>query len=608
MRRILKNRIVTAGALVTLALVTLAAGSGAFGGAVLPWSVEFFMWCLTAAIAASHRPFGGIGLGFGALVLPLAIDRLGAAAALVAATARLLIAVLRRAYERRTTSGGLPRRETKGGFPRRGTGDRFPRRGTSDGLLDGLFAAAVVALAAFAAMVVRTSDAFELALFAWRASFPALVYVSSLALIAAFGRMVLKWIWPRVWESADTPDFLPMLLEGGCWILGALLADVAAELGWGRVAPVVLAIVLLAAEAARNAFARGASDDRVGEFERLHQAHERILSETSGMAAVADQILVECSNILPVYWYRFELESHEDPPGEGQSQESDHPDLERRSWSAGPDNALTEGRLRPAARPPMLPGVHRRAAWHVIEESLAVDGEIMACVRLWCDPRQIEPGAEELFATLVPQMASSVHRARLDREARLDPLTGVPVRRILESALQKTFRRSCDEGRSMAVIMCDVDHFKQVNDTYGHAAGDEALILVARALDAARRENDLCCRYGGEEFTLLLQSVSGEAALRLAERLRQAVAAIDLVYEGRDVPLAVSAGVAAFPELHIKTAGELLLLADKALYEAKRSGRNRCLLNLGNGAFRSISGTNLDQGATPAKKPPRIFG
>ncbi len=204
-------------------------------------------------------------------------------------------------------------------------------------------------------------------------------------------------------------------------------------------------------------------------------------------------------------------------------------------------------------------------------------------------------------------MASSVHRARLDREARLDPLTGVPVRRILESSLQRAFRRSCEEGSSLAVIMCDVDHFKQVNDTYGHAAGDQALIVVAEALNAQRRENDLCCRYGGEEFTLLLEEASGEAALRLAERLRLAVSEVDLVFEGRSIPLALSAGVAAFPELHIKTASELLLLADEALCEAKRSGRNRCLLHLGQGAFGAVAGTDLGQREKSTQEAPRFF-
>ena len=574
MRKSLKDRLVTAGALATLALVTLVGGSGLLAGTDLPASVELLLWCLAAAMAAAHRPFGGTGLGLGALALPAVIQRLGVpAAALVAGVARLLIAALGRVAERRARSDGW--------------------------LLRGFVAATVVTSAALAGAALRSGAALESASFAWRAALPATVYVLSLTLIAVAGRRVLKRTWLRFWRATGKPQVRPLLIDGCGWILGELLADAAAVLGWGKVAPIVLVVALLGAEAARNAIARGASDDRVVDFERLHQAHERILGETSGMAAVADQILVECSNILPVYWYHFELESpHESEAGA--------PEGERRSWAAGPDGALQEGEPRPAPRPPMLPGVHRRAAWRIIEEPLAVDGEALGRVRLWCDPRQIEPGAEDLFATLVPQMASSVHRARLDREARLDPLTGVPVRRILDSSLQKAYRESCDQGRSVAVIMCDVDHFKQVNDTYGHAAGDEALIVVARTLDAVRRENDLCCRYGGEEFTLLLEDANGEAALRLADRLRQAVAEIDLVYDGRQIPLTMSAGVAAFPELQIKTAGELLLLADEALYEAKESGRNRCLLNLGRGAFRSTSGKNL--GDPTPQELPRIFG
>ena len=122
----------------------------------------------------------------------------------------------------------------------------------------------------------------------------------------------------------------------------------------------------------------------------------------------------------------------------------------------------------------------------------------------------------------------------------------------------------------MAVIMCDIDFFKKVNDTHGHAAGDEALKLVASTLDSERRERDLCCRYGGEEFTVLLEATDGDAALRLAERLRQAVQALRFEFEGRSIPLTLSLGVAAFPELHIKTASELLLLADEALGREQR--------------------------------------
>lgn len=86
-----------------------------------------------------------------------------------------------------------------------------------------------------------------------------------------------------------------------------------------------------------------------------------------------------------------------------------------------------------------------------------------------CDPRRIKPGAEELFATLVPQLASSVHRVHLEREVKLDPLTGVPGRRAPEGRLQKAYRDAYEKGRPFAVIMCDIDFFKRINDTHGHA-------------------------------------------------------------------------------------------------------------------------------------------
>ncbi len=369
----------------------------------------------------------------------------------------------------------------------------------------------------------------------------------------------------------------PILLDLVGFAAGLLLAHVARSAGWAMVLPHLLLVVALAAEAARSALLRRRSESQVGHLERLQEANERILGETSGMGSIAQQILTECRNVLPVQWFQFES-----------------PNLEGRwqSWAAGPDALLVEGRPRPPARPSMLPGIHRRAEWAVIEETLHAggedeDGEALASLRLWCDPRRIEPGAERLFATLLPQMASSVHRARLDREAKLDPLTGVPVRRLLDARMQSVFRRACEEGKPMAVIMCDIDYFKKVNDTWGHAAGDEALKLVAKTLDHQRRESDLCCRYGGEEFTVLLENTDGEAALRLAERLRRAIAALAFSFGGNKIPLTLSLGVASFPELHIKTASELLLLADEALYEAKKRGRNQALLNIGRSAFRA---------------------
>lgn len=576
MRKALTDKAPAVAFLTALIVATLAV-VGAGQGLALPRSVEWLLWCLAAALAAVHRPLGGMALGLGTLVLPAVGLRLGPlAAGAVAAGARVLASTLWRIAARRRRATASVRRE--------------------------IVVAAIVFVAAFAAawlqeVVAGSSPAVDS--FAVRSLAPAALFVTVFAGVVWLGSLVRSAGWRRIWPDRTAGNLWALALDTVGWVLGTLLTDAAMALGWHRGTAIILACSLLAAEAARNAMARGFSDHRAENLERLQQAHERILGETSGMGAVAQQVLIECSNILPVQWFQFELVSPAEP---GQLS------FENRSWSAGPAGVLEEGVPHPAERPRMLPGVHRRAAWRVLEKALTVEGETLAVVRLWCDPRRIEPGAEELLATLVPQMASSVHRARLDREARLDPLTGVPVRRILDSGIQRAYRRCCEGGQSMAVILCDIDHFKRVNDTHGHMAGDEALIHVASALDAQRRENDLLSRYGGEEFTLLLEDTSGVAALQLAERLRVAVEAIDLEFEGRAIPLTLSAGVAAFPELHIKTASELLLLADEALYAAKEQGRNRSLLNLGRETFRTASGAILGPPGGAASPLPRIFG
>ena len=409
--------------------------------------------------------------------------------------------------------------------------------------------------------------------------------------------------------AVPTARMMATLVGMASWWLGTAVASLVLAQGWLRVAPVFVALVLLGAEAGRVAFLRGMSDGRVADFERLQHAHQRILAEISGMGGIAAQIMIECANVLPVH--TFQLITNE--PGGRQ-----------RSFVAAPDRNLAEGEPSPPSKPPSLPGIHRRAQWRVIEHALVLDpgdhppedvagsmegDERLGTLRLWCDPRRVDPGSEELLATLIPHMASALQRARLDREAKLDPLTELPVRRVLDSRLQQVYRRCFDAGQSMAVVLCDIDHFKNINDTYGHEAGDQALVAVARALDGARRDTDLCCRYGGEEFTVLLEATGGDRALQLAERLRAAVEAIDCRYEGERMPLRLSAGVASFPELHVKTASELLVLADEALYAAKENGRNRCLLYLGHGQFRDAGGADYQTEEPEAPVAlPRIFG
>jgi two-component system, cell cycle response regulator len=156
----------------------------------------------------------------------------------------------------------------------------------------------------------------------------------------------------------------------------------------------------------------------------------------------------------------------------------------------------------------------------------------VARLTLWCDPRRLETPDLTLFEALLPQMATSIRQALLDREAREDKLTGAAVRRVLEKRLFDAFGRAVEEGRSLAVVMVDVDHFKRINDRHGHAAGDRALATVGAVLAQHKRQQDLLARYGGEEFTLLLEEADGPAALTIAERLRRAVAEIDLELDG----------------------------------------------------------------------------
>jgi diguanylate cyclase (GGDEF)-like protein len=133
-------------------------------------------------------------------------------------------------------------------------------------------------------------------------------------------------------------------------------------------------------------------------------------------------------------------------------------------------------------------------------------------------------------------------------------------------------------------------------------------MAVAAVLEAHRRDKDLCARYGGEEFAVVLEDTDGEAGLQVAERLREAVENLIFKPHGKLIKLQLSAGVAAFPELHVKEAGELLELADEALYKAKKLGRNRCLLARGGGSFETVAGKIIDAAHKPAQRSiPTLF-
>lgn len=171
--------------------------------------------------------------------------------------------------------------------------------------------------------------------------------------------------------------------------------------------------------------------------------------------------------------------------------------------------------------------------------------------------------------------------AELDRLARTDPLTGIPNRRAFFELFGIEFRRSRRYGRQLAILMLDLDHFKDVNDRWGHPFGDYVLRETANIISANIRESDMPGRYGGEEFAVVLPEADHDHAMLAAEKLRKAVAACEFRSEGippADQPpvrLTISIGIASLPVEPDQDEFELIRRADQALYEAKRTGRNR---------------------------------
>jgi len=163
----------------------------------------------------------------------------------------------------------------------------------------------------------------------------------------------------------------------------------------------------------------------------------------------------------------------------------------------------------------------------------------------------------------------------LRHQAIRDPLTGLFNRRFMLETLERELYRMRRKEAELAVIMLDLDYFKRFNDTFGHSAGDALLSALGRLLLSRVRKEDVACRYGGEEFTVILPETSLKTALDRAEELRQLVHGLHLDHHGQSLgPITISLGVAVYPQ-HGKDPDALLRAADAALYEAKHTGRDR---------------------------------
>jgi len=170
-------------------------------------------------------------------------------------------------------------------------------------------------------------------------------------------------------------------------------------------------------------------------------------------------------------------------------------------------------------------------------------------------------------------------RDQLRAQSIRDVLTGLFNRRYMLETCRREFSRAARTGQSISILSIDVDHFKKYNDNHGHDAGDMVLLAVGNCLDNLFRNEDIPCRFGGEEFVVILPGADAEAAVRRANQLRSKVEGIVVRYLEKNLPrITVSIGVAVFPE-----AGDdpqtVLKVADEALYRAKEKGRNRVELS-----------------------------
>jgi diguanylate cyclase (GGDEF)-like protein len=546
-----------ASALALLAAAVLAPAPGLAG-------LGLVLGAVAIGLAGVFRPAGLGRVGLAALPVPaLALSLSSPWAAWAAALAALLCPWLRR----RLAPGALAR----------------DRRAAARQVSDALAVGAVVLVAT---AVLR---------WAWTLPLP-----GRLAGSAATVPLYLGALWglarvqrsgrgdaPRELDPALPPGELPALAWDGLgWTLGLLAAPAVLAAGWWRATPVLGAATGLALLAAR-------AQSRVQALQHQVRALERVASLVSTTPSrrrsdLPREIVRRVGETVELGWVEVGL-------ADGAGGLEIH--------SADATLRLRRGPATPEARPSSLPGIHRRRGWAVIDRSLATAERQLGYLKIWLDPRRLDSARVELLEALLQQLAATVERVALDAEASQDTLTGLVKRQVFEQRLARGFERSRHSGVPLAVAMLDLDRFKEINDTWGHSAGDRVLVEVARVLREESRRGNLCCRYGGEEFAILFEESDGGEALAAVERLRTAVEAVELELDGERVALTLSAGVAAIPELVVDGWQPLVELADRALYAAKRAGRNRSMLLLAPGRYRTADGDELGAPRSPPEAP-----
>ena len=220
---------------------------------------------------------------------------------------------------------------------------------------------------------------------------------------------------------------------------------------------------------------------------------------------------------------------------------------------------------------------------------LTVEGEILGCLSLNSDqPNAFDAQDLQFLSVIGYQMAATLKHfqrfSSIKNIAIYDTLTGLYNRRYFEERLGVDAQKSFYSGTPLSLVMVDIDHFKKINDTFGHTEGDQALCKISSLLKTSVRKKDTVARYGGEEFILILPEAGLEESFVIAERIRRQVENTSFEVGQTQVNLTLSMGISNFPSHRAKSKEDLVKMADQALYDAKRGGRNKVCIFSGKSA------------------------
>ena len=198
-----------------------------------------------------------------------------------------------------------------------------------------------------------------------------------------------------------------------------------------------------------------------------------------------------------------------------------------------------------------------------------------------CEGDKIMIGTGTILKFTFHDEIDEVFQQQLTESALRDPLTKVYNKKFFLDRIQSEYSYAERHRLPLTLLFLDIDRFKSINDTYGHPAGDAVLNDLAALIARSLRNEDVLARYGGEEFAVICRNLDLSNAHILAERIRSAVAEHKFEARGSALPVTVSIGVARAPDARVRSAGDLIVIADETMYEAKRSGRNRVCIQAG---------------------------